>query len=813
MPGKRKEEHQMNPRNVVAGTLLLVSLFCTVAASQERSMERMEPKPAIAKAIEDGDDAEAAGILGEYQLRQCYLGQSPATLAAGYGRLGILKKLLERGASIEGAECGSDTPLLEAAEQGYIEIVDYLLSKGATPNPPGKNRRTPLLAAVEEPLFPKGDREGPKETLKIARRLLKAGADPNAADDIERTPLFLAVRYADSRLARLLLLHGADPNVKDSHGKSALDLAKANRLDYIASLLEGKPPGKFEGGDTALLDAVKGKNLAEVKRLLGAGADVNARDAGGSTPLFHAASLGEYAIAQSLLGKGADVNIRNGKNGTALIYASAGGITKLVEALLEKGAEVDAKDHYGNSAIRYAVYQEKAPCVALLAARKADIEGADEDGKTLLMSASAKGSAGVVEALLRGGAKVDAADREGRTALMAAAEEGREDVVELLLAGGADVQRKDKGGNNALQVAIGSNHPAIVKILMAKSPAPDLRALRSALGNCDAGLVETLLSIGVAPNAGPGENPPLLAAVGTCGNKVLLTRRMVEAGARVNDRDPRGKTPLMEAARWSGADSTEVATYLLVRGADPGARDEKGLTPWRIAMLSGHNATAKALEKSGAAAEYESLAWGGDFFGGGKEPSSVAIETPKAWNELWKAMGKGAEAPAIDFDRYVAAFVFLGVIDGYETEVVRFGTPERKGDALVIPWSTEPSVIYDVFSTSPYGVKIFDRQGAKRVLVQGGRSGNRPGGKKSEETVGHAEKVQGSPFILPMNEVVGEMRKRCGLKPEKGPCKAIFWKYFFDSGSGKCKEFMWGGCGGVVPFETEKECRELCEKN
>jgi hypothetical protein len=260
-----------------------------------------------------------------------------------------------------------------------------------------------------------------------------------------------------------------------------------------------------------------------------------------------------------------------------------------------------------------------------------------------------------------------------------------------------------------------------------------------------------------------------------------------------------------------------VVTYLLARGADPNARDEKGLTPWRIAMLSGHNATAKALEKGGAAAEVESLAWGGHFFGGGKEPASAAIETPKAWSELWKAMGHDPEAPAIDFDRYVAAFVFLGVIDGYETEGIRFGTPERKGDTLVIPWSTDPSLIYDVFSTTPYGVKIFDRQGAKRVVLNGKRSGLRSGDppwrKKSEETVGHAEEVQGSPFILPMNEVIGEMRKRCGLKPETGPCKAIFWKYHYSPESKKCKEFMWGGCGGVVPFETEKECRELCEKN
>ncbi|MBA4146415.1 MAG: proteinase inhibitor I4 serpin, partial [Cytophaga sp.] len=27
----------------------------------------------------------------------------------------------------------------------------------------------------------------------------------------------------------------------------------------------------------------------------------------------------------------------------------------------------------------------------------------------------------------------------------------------------------------------------------------------------------------------------------------------------------------------------------------------------------------------------------------------------------------------------------------------------------------------------------------------------------------------------------------------------------------KCKEFIWGGCGGVVPFETLEECKGGCQ--
>lgn len=50
----------------------------------------------------------------------------------------------------------------------------------------------------------------------------------------------------------------------------------------------------------------------------------------------------------------------------------------------------------------------------------------------------------------------------------------------------------------------------------------------------------------------------------------------------------------------------------------------------------------------------------------------------------------------------------------------------------------------------------------------------------------------------------------CGLLPEVGPCNAAFQRFYFDPVEKKCLPFTWGGCSGVVPFETLEEC-ELCE--
>jgi hypothetical protein len=52
---------------------------------------------------------------------------------------------------------------------------------------------------------------------------------------------------------------------------------------------------------------------------------------------------------------------------------------------------------------------------------------------------------------------------------------------------------------------------------------------------------------------------------------------------------------------------------------------------------------------------------------------------------------------------------------------------------------------------------------------------------------------------------------RCDLKPDGGQCKGLFWKYYYNPATKKCEEFAYGGCGGVVPFETKEECRGMCE--
>lgn len=51
---------------------------------------------------------------------------------------------------------------------------------------------------------------------------------------------------------------------------------------------------------------------------------------------------------------------------------------------------------------------------------------------------------------------------------------------------------------------------------------------------------------------------------------------------------------------------------------------------------------------------------------------------------------------------------------------------------------------------------------------------------------------------------------RCLQKPDAGMCRAAKPRYYYDPTEKKCKEFIWGGCQGVVPFITLEECRKVC---
>ena len=51
----------------------------------------------------------------------------------------------------------------------------------------------------------------------------------------------------------------------------------------------------------------------------------------------------------------------------------------------------------------------------------------------------------------------------------------------------------------------------------------------------------------------------------------------------------------------------------------------------------------------------------------------------------------------------------------------------------------------------------------------------------------------------------------CSSEPLTGPCKAFFTRFFFNTTSKQCEQFIYGGCqGNDNRYETEELCLETC---
>lgn len=108
------------------------------------------------------------------------------------------------------------------------------------------------------------------------------------------------------------------------------------------------------GKRTALMAAAERGSVDVARRLLNAGADVNATDKYGSTALMAASSAGHTDVVKLLIAAGANVNMKTtGTYGgeTALWEASRNGRPEIVRSLLAAGADSSIENRWKKSMI------------------------------------------------------------------------------------------------------------------------------------------------------------------------------------------------------------------------------------------------------------------------------------------------------------------------------------------------------------------------------------------------------------------------------------------------------------------------------
>jgi ankyrin repeat protein len=133
-----------------------------------------------------------------------------------------------------------------------------------------------------------------------------------------------------------------------------------------------------------IFSAVKDGDTASVKRLIDAGADVNARNLDGNTPLHLACLWGHMDIVRLLIETGAELNTRDDSDCTPLHLTCFRGLTEIARFLIEHGADVNASNDYGRTLLHRACSNGRPGIVRLLLEHGADVDARNKRGETPL---------------------------------------------------------------------------------------------------------------------------------------------------------------------------------------------------------------------------------------------------------------------------------------------------------------------------------------------------------------------------------------------------------------------------------------------
>ena len=126
-------------------------------------------------------------------------------------------------------------------------------------------------------------------------------------------------------------------------------------------------------GTTLLHQAVNANDLAEVRRLIHAGANVNAANRYGVTPLSLAAANGNAPIVAALLTAGASPNAVSGEGEPVLMSAARSGDLAAVDMLLARGADPNARESWqAQTALMWAAAENHPEVVETLLRHGAD---------------------------------------------------------------------------------------------------------------------------------------------------------------------------------------------------------------------------------------------------------------------------------------------------------------------------------------------------------------------------------------------------------------------------------------------------------
>ncbi len=355
--------------------------------------------------------------------------------------------------------------------------------------------------------------------------------------------------------------------------------------------------------DAKLLQAAQKADPADVRALLAAGADANARAADGSTPMLYAAHFGDLDSVRALLGAQGNPNITNRYGIGPLHEAALRADVEQVRLLLDAGAAVDLALPQGETPLMLASRTSGVDAVRLLIEHGANVNVVERwQGQTPLMYAAAHDRGAVAAALIAAGADVDARTPvntlperlprvryfveiplAGLTPVMFAARHGAVAALRVLIEAKADIDAKTPEGFSPIVIALDNLHFDAAKVLVDAGASTDGGGLFA--------VVEARNRVNyvgeIQVPTGAESSLELLQSMLAHGADLMdrLPQPLLDRDSRFGAPPPKiTDLALIRAARSSDVEAMRV---LIEAGADPTLHDDKrgGITPLIAVMM------------------------------------------------------------------------------------------------------------------------------------------------------------------------------------------------------------------------------------
>ncbi|MDQ4008296.1 MAG: ankyrin repeat domain-containing protein [Actinomycetota bacterium] len=363
--------------------------------------------------------------------------------------------------------------------------------------------------------------------------------------------------------------------------------------------------------ETRLVAAAWDNDVDRARRLVEAGADVNAQDESQQGAYLIAASEGYLRLLDLTLRHGANVRSLDRFDGTALIRAAERGHADIVGRLLQTSLKVDHVNNLGWTALHEAIIlgdgtRPYVDTVRLLVAGGADVDlPSRRDGVRPFEHARRHGF-GTIAATLRKALRAERISRaEADRRLLAASRRGNPDAVALALRAGARLETRDDDRRTPLLLAAIHDHVDVARLLVKLGANPDALDYRHDSAWLVTGVTGSVPMAETLLRAHPG-----LGLTNRFGGTVLIpaserghvgyVRRVVRTDIAVNHVNDLGWTALLEAVILGDGSRRyqQIVGILLDSGADPAIADADGATPLQHARSRGHDEIARLLRRA-----------------------------------------------------------------------------------------------------------------------------------------------------------------------------------------------------------------------